>query len=157
MNSSRKECCEDWDSAPLVLQAELPAQHIVGPQSGGPQCWLPKWGKEGEARLAFHCFAPLGTVQGLTPALKRREALEHERHRGRGGRKAGVLSKLPPPIFSRDTWAELSRVLSPGTLKHESCSICIEEWAKSGRKCPDRGRQSIKIPPAIPWEGVYSS
>ena len=62
-----------------------------------------------------------------------------------------------PPISSLDTWMEGNRVLSQGTLRPEPCSICIEEWAKSGRKCPDRGRQSIKIPWAIPREGVYSS
>ena len=45
-----------------------------------------------------------------------------------------------PPISSRDTWMEGSRVPSQGTLRPEPCSICIEEWAKSGRKCPGKDR-----------------
>lgn len=73
----------------------------------------------------------------------------------RGGRE-GALSELHLP-YSAVTLGQSEAALSLGTLEHEPCSICIEEPAKSGRKCPDRGRQSIKIPPTIPWEGVYSS
>ena len=51
---------------------------------------------------------------------------------------------------------EGNRVPFQGTLRPEPCSICIEEQAKSGRSAQTEG-DSIKIPWAIPWEGVYSS
>lgn len=108
MNSSRKEYHEAMktETVTLILQLLAPC-----PAHDGPSMFVTRI-KKRRSQASIPFFAPFEPVYGLTLALKRKGALENERHRGQGGAKAGVLSELHLS-FSVMTLGQSEAVCSP--------------------------------------------